>query len=169
MGKFQWMQGHHKQLSDKYVPSPEWFSKNTGEPSRQALNDLAREQSDQSDVPSSTNSSSRTRSRAGTMSSILSYHAKSPSERSVDIKSRPESSENVVDDAVNVPANQDAVSRNLFSKGSRIMRRKTSRLTLLPSQLEEVRPLAQDSPKMDRTGQILAFAPRRRSTHLPKK
>ena len=137
MGRFPWTPGHHKQPSDKYVPSPDWFTKSTAEPSRQALNDLVKEHLSDEFDSTIVRSKSQTRSRSGTLSSVRSHRTKNSSDRSVELRSRPQSRQSIIEEGPPSPTHHDAGSRNIFSKGSRLMRRKTSKLTLLPSQIEE--------------------------------
>ena len=163
MGKFPWTQGHHKQGSDKqhFLPT-DWFNKSTTEPSRHALNELVKEHV-------ATDPDGTTSFRSGTATSGRSHHVKSPSDRSAEIKSRPQSRQSILEDAPSSPTRQEPVSRSLFSKGSRIIRRKTSRLTLLPSQIEEVHSVGHrrdlDASKLELAAQLLSLSPKRKSLH----
>lgn len=135
MGRFGWTAGHSKQGSDKsqYLPH-EWFNKSTAEPSRQALGQLRRDLEDGGQVPSTT--SPRSRSRSGTVSSTFSFYAKSISDKSNDVQTRPPSRQSVVQDTPQDSTRADNVARSFFSKGSRMIRRQGSKLTMGPSQVE---------------------------------
>lgn len=167
MGKFPWTQGHHRQGSDnKHVISTDWFSKSSAEPSRQALNELVKERLSAEFDRDPARTSSRARSRSGTTSSFRSHYAKSSTDRSAEIKSRPQSRQSIIEVPPPSPPRPEPVSRSLFSKGSRIMRRKTSKLTLLPSQLEES-PADKanddfDPSTLELASQILHLSPKRK-------
>ncbi len=167
MGKFSWTHNHHKQPSDKFVPIPDWFSKSSAEPSRQALNELVKERLSAEIDSSRAQTVARTRSRSATLASIRSHRAKASSDYSAEIQSRPQSRQSVAEDAPTSPTRAEPVPRNLFSKGSRILRRKTSRLTLLPSQIEEAnvegRRRDPDPSKLDFAAQLLNLSPKRES------
>lgn len=166
MGKFSWTQGHSRQSSESKSSSvaSEWFAKSTGEPSRRALNDLVKENlaAEFGSDPVHT----RTRSRSGTVSSVRSHYAKSSSDRSAEVKSRPQSRQSIMDDTPPSPTRHEPVSRSLFSKGSRLMRRKTSKLTLLPSQMEESTAESSrqdpDMSRLDLAAQLLNLSPKRK-------
>lgn len=126
MGRFAWTSGHHKHPSDKTHALPEWFSKSSGEPSRQALSELIKEHS----PPGSTH----TRSRTNTVSSKLSKEAKSSSDRSsTDASTRPPSESSIMDETQFSPDRPDRTSKHFLSKGTRMMRRQTSKLNMLAS------------------------------------
>lgn len=165
MGKLSRTHGHRKQPSDKFVPFPDWFSKSSAEPSRQALNHLVKERlSAEFDNPAA-QTESQSRSRSGTLLSTRSHRAKFSTDRSPESLSRPQSRQSVAEDVPSPPTRPEPMSRSLFSKGSRIMRRKTSRLTLLPSQVEEgyVESHRRDPDpyRLDFAAQLLNLSPRR--------
>lgn len=167
MGRFPWTQGHHKQPSDKFMPSPDWFTKSNGEPSRQTPNESVREHTTVDFDSTAFPTSSQTRSRSATVSSFRSHYTKSSSDRSAEVKSRPQSRQSVIEDGLPLPATQEPMARSLFSKGSRIIRRKTSRMTLLPSRIEEAPPQGrqrdQEPSKIGSTPQISSLSPTRES------
>jgi hypothetical protein len=132
MGRFTWTQGHQKQPSDKIHALPEWFSKSAGEPSRQALSELIKERS----PPSST----FTRSRTNTVSSKISREAQSSTDQSsFDANTRPPSRSSIMEEPQISPQRQERMSKHFLSKGSRMMRRQTSRLNMLTSSTEDSR------------------------------
>jgi hypothetical protein len=166
MGRFPWTQGHHKQPSDKFIPSPDWFMKSNGEPSRQTLNESVKEHTTAEFDSTALPTSSQARSRSATVSSFRSHYTKSSLDRSAEVKSRPQSRQSIFEDGP-LPTTQEPMARSLFSKGSRIIRRKTSRMTLLPSRIEEAPPQGrqrdQEPSKIDSTSQILGLSPTRES------
>lgn len=171
MGIFPWTHNHQRQGSDnKHIIPTDWFNKSSAEPSRHGLNDLVKEQLAAAFDRDPVYSSSRTRSRSGTVSSVRSHYAKSSTDRSAEIKSRPQSRQSIIEETPPSPSRPEPVSRGLFSKGSRITRRKTSKLTLLPSQVEEpqVERSRQefDQSKLDRASQILNLSLKRKSKAL---
>src|SRR4051812_47339585 len=98
MGRFPWSHGHSKQSSDKlHNITQEWFSKDGSEPSRQALNELMK---DPSSFESSTSDGSpkyRGRSRTNTVTSSFSLYARSLSDASNELPSRPSSQQSFAD------------------------------------------------------------------------
>lgn len=137
MGRFPWSQGHSRQGSDRSIGRPQdWFSKNTNEPSRQALNDMMKEHNHNGAEGSQ---SSKTRSRANTVSSKMSKESKSPtSDRAEQVLPRPDSRQSTFLDHLSFGTGApDKQSRGLFSKGSRMIRRKTSKLSLQPSAFDD--------------------------------
>lgn len=165
MGKFSWTHGHQKQPSEKVVPFPDWFSNSSAEPSRQGLNELVKEHLSAEFEGPAAQTESQSRSRSGTLLSTRSHCVKSSTDRSPGSLSRPQSRQSVAEDVPPSPTRQEPMSRGLFSKGSRIMRRKTSRLTLLPSQVEERSVEGHrrdpDPYRRDFAGQLLNLSPRR--------
>ncbi|EXJ86543.1 hypothetical protein A1O3_03496 [Capronia epimyces CBS 606.96] len=137
MGRFPWGQGQPKHSSDKlHAITHDWFSKDNAEPSRQALNDMKREQS----FGSGTSDGSpryQGRSRANTTSSSISFYARSGSDASNDLTSRPSSRQSFVDSSQPFGERHDNSAKSLLSRGSRILKRQTSKLSLLPSSTEE--------------------------------
>lgn len=125
MGRFNWNPGHQKQPSEGKHMLPEWFSKTSGEPSRQALSAMMKEHSVHS-PPSSTHK----RSRTNTLSSVPSREAKSRSSRSGEHSSRPHSGQSVVAESPVSPQQQDKSPQTFIGKGSRIIRRQTSKLNI---------------------------------------
>ena len=165
MGKFSWTSGHQKQPSDKFVPFPEWFGRASTEPSRQALNHLVKERLSIDFESPAAQTESQSRSRSGTLLSTRSHRARSSSDRSPESLSRPQSRQSVAEDGPSSPTPHEPMSRSLFGKGSRIMRRKTSRLTLLSSQVEEGSVESHrhdpDPYRTDFATQMLNLSPRR--------
>ena len=129
MGRFAWTQSHHKQPSDGKHVLPDWFSKTAGEPSRQALESLVKEHK-----TSSPPGTIRTRSRATTLVSNTSHGHNSSSSRSSSIRlSRPTSQHSSVEGTHASPGKTSNPTKALLSKGSRIMRRQTSKFNAMAS------------------------------------
>ena len=134
MGRFPWNQGHSKQGGDKlYNVAHDWFSKEQAEPSRQALNDLMKESSNPDDVSPKT----RGRSRTNTVTSSFSVYARSMSDASNDLTSRPPSQQSFVDGGMPLPERHESTAKALLARGTRLLKRQGSKLNLLPSQVED--------------------------------
>lgn len=134
MGRFAWTPSHRSQPSDGKHAIPEWFSKSSGEPSRQALTELVKEHHATS-PPCAT----RTRTRTNTLSSSASRGHKSTSSRSSSSRqSRPASEQESNNKSVPVTDASDKTSQTLLSKGSKMMRRQTSKFNALSAQLNDV-------------------------------
>lgn len=127
MGRFAWTQGHSKQPSDKSSAVPDWFSKTSGEPSRQALSELMKEHSNS--PPGST----RTRSRTNTVSSVPSREANSADQSSTGPTTRPASQQSIMEETQVSPPRHDRLSKAFLSKSTKMMRRQTSKLNMLGS------------------------------------
>ena len=129
MGRFTWKASHSKQDSDKtlYMPN-EWFNKASADPSRQALDQLKKDFEESGQI--SANHSPKTRSRSNTISSALSYYAKS---HSSDGQTRPSSRQSIVQDPIVDGTRPENAARTFLNKGSRILRRQGSKLTFGPS------------------------------------
>jgi hypothetical protein len=131
MGRFAWTQNHHKQPSDGKHVLPDWFSKSSGEPSRQALAELVKEHNS---PPGTT----YTRSRTNTLISTLSQgHKSSSSHSSSSQRSRPSSRHDSFDGPDVHPGPPEKAGKTLLSKGSKIMRRQTSKFNVLASHASE--------------------------------
>jgi hypothetical protein len=138
MGRFPWSQGHSKQGGDKaHTVAHEWFSKEHAEPSRQALTDLMKEYSSFESGNSDISPQARTRSRTNTVTSSFSVYARSMSDASNDVASRPSSQQSFVDNGMPLPERHESTARTLLARGTRILKRQGSKLNLLPSQIEE--------------------------------
>jgi len=138
MGRFPWPQGHSKQGSDKlHAVAHDWFSKDNAEPSRQALTELLREQSSFESSTSDGSPKHRGRARANTAASSFSFYARSLSDASNDLASRPPSQQSFVDTGLPMTERQEHTAKSLLSKGTRMLKRKGSKFNLLPSQLED--------------------------------
>jgi hypothetical protein len=134
MGRFPWGHSHSKQSSDKlHSVTQDWFSKDTTEPSRQALNDMMK---DHSTVESPTSDGSpkyRGRSRTNTVTSSFSLYARSVSDASNEMLSRPSSQQSFADVISPLADRQENTTKNLLSRGTRMLKRQGSKLSLLPS------------------------------------
>ncbi|KAK5065075.1 hypothetical protein LTR84_000910 [Exophiala bonariae] len=134
MGRFPWSHGHSKQSSDKlHNITQEWFSKDGSEPSRQALNELMK---DPSSFESSTSDGSpkyRGRSRTNTVTSSFSLYARSLSDASNELPSRPSSQQSFADVVLPLADRQEITTKSLLSRGTRMLKRQGSKLSLLPS------------------------------------
>ena len=138
MGRFPWSQGHSKQGSDKlHAITHEWFSKDNAEPSRQALNDLIKEHSSFESVATDGSPKYKGRSRTNTINSTFSYYARSTSDGSNEVTSRPSSRQSFVDSGLTFSDRQEGTAKTLISKGSRMLKRQGSKLNLLSPQLED--------------------------------
>ena len=139
MGRFPWSHTHARQTSDKSdksVGSPQdWFSPFTNEPSRQALNTLMKEHNH---GDAEITQGPKLRSRSNTISSRMSTHSRSfSSEPSDDPFQRPESRQSTFFEGLSFGSNGQESSRNFFSKGSRMIKRKTSKLALQPAAFDD--------------------------------
>lgn len=134
MGRFPWNHGHSKHSSDKlHNITQEWFSKDGSEPSRQALTDLIK---DPSSFESSTSDGSpkyRGRSRTNTVTSSFSLYARSLSDASNELPSRPSSQQSFADVVLPLADRQENTTKSLLSRGTRMLKRQGSKLSLLPS------------------------------------
>ncbi|KIW71171.1 hypothetical protein PV04_03366 [Phialophora macrospora] len=138
MGRFPWSQAYSKQSSDKAHPvSHEWFSKEHGEPVRQPPTDLVKECSSFEPGSSDTFPKPRTRSRTDTVASSFSIYARSLSDASNDLTSRPSSRQSFADGGMPLQERNESTAKALLAKGTRILKRQGSKLNLLPSQLED--------------------------------
>ncbi len=134
MGRFPWSQGHSKQGGDKlFNVAHDWFSKEQAEPSRQALNDLMKDTSNSDDV----SPKARGRSRTNTVTSSFSVNARSMSDDSNDLTSRPSSQQSFVDGGMPLPERHESTAKALLARGTRILKRQGSKLNLHPSQIED--------------------------------
>jgi hypothetical protein len=139
MGRFLWNQGHSKQRSDKgHTIAHDWSSKDNAEPSGQALNDLTREYGSFESVGTDGSPKYKGRSRTNTVNSAFSYYARSTSEGSNDVNSRPSSRQSFVESGMPFQDRQESTAKTLLSKGSRMLKRQGSKLNLLSSQPEDV-------------------------------
>lgn len=133
MGRFQWIQGHPKQGSDRlHAVAHDWFSKDGAEPSRQALVETMK------DHASGTSDMSRhRRSQTNTTTSSVSSFTRSFSNGSNEVTSRPSSGHSSAD--INLPLleRHEGHAKSLISRGTRILKRQGSKLSLMPSQIEE--------------------------------
>jgi hypothetical protein len=138
MGRFLWNQGHPKHSESKARGvAHEWFSKEQAEPSREALNNLMKEQPSFESSNVDLSFEARTRSRTNTVTSSFSVSARSLSDASNDLASRPSSQQSFVDSGMPLPERHESTARNLLARGTRILKRQGSKLNLLPSQMEE--------------------------------
>ena len=138
MGRFPWSQGHSKQGGDKaHTVAHEWFPKEHVEPSRQALTDLMKEYSSFESGNSDISPQARTRSRTNTVTSSFSVYARSMSDASNDVASRPSSQQSFVDNGMPLPERHESTAKSLLAKGTRILKRQGSKLNLLPSQMDD--------------------------------
>lgn len=139
MGRFIWAQGHSKQGSDKlHAIAHDWFSKDTAEPSRQALNDLKKDYPPPSVESRDGSPRHKGRSRSNTMNSSLSLYARSLSDVSNEHSSRPGSRQSLVDTSRPPSDRTESTTKNLISRGTRMLKRQGSMLNLLPPQSEVV-------------------------------
>lgn len=138
MGRFPWSNGYSKQSSDKaHADTQDLFSKDTAEPSRQALNELIK---DHSSLESSTSDGSpnyRGRSRTNTVTSSFSLYARSVSDASNEMISRPSSQQSFADVVLPLADRQENTTKSLLSRGTRMLKRQGSKLSLLPSPSQE--------------------------------
>ena len=138
MGRFPWRQGQSKQSGDKGHPAAhDWFSKEHTEPSRQALTDLMKEHSEIESSNSGISPKAQTRSRTDTVTSSFSGYARSMSDNSNDLASRPPSQQSFVDGGMPSPERHESTARTLLARGTRILKRQGSKLNLLPSQIDD--------------------------------
>jgi hypothetical protein len=138
MGRFPWSQGHSKQGSDKFhATAHEWFSKESAEPSRQALQELMRDRPAFETRPTNSSTHTRTRSRSNTYNSTFSTYARSSSQTSNEMSSRPSSRQSITDGGMPSHERHETTAKNLLAKGSRMLKRQGSKLNLLPSQIGE--------------------------------
>ncbi|KAI1627041.1 hypothetical protein EDD37DRAFT_245917 [Exophiala viscosa] len=135
MGRFQWIQGHPKQGSDRlHAVAHDWFSKDNAEPSRQALVETMKEHaSGTGDMSPSRHG----RSRTNTTTSSVSSFTRSLSNGSNDVTSRPSSGQSSADINLRLPERHEGHAKSLISRGTRILKRQGSKLSLMPSQMEE--------------------------------
>jgi hypothetical protein len=164
MGRFAWTQGHTKQPSDRQHGLPEWFSKASGEPSRQALTEIIKEQG-----PNSPPRNVSTRSRTNTLSSVPS-RATGASDSSQDTSSRPSSRQSMMQDAQTSPNRPDRSSKHILSKGSRIMRRQTSRFNMLThhSESSDATSRKEGLSRVRSAGHILSLHSSKKSESRPQ-
>ena len=139
MGRFPWPHSHARQTSDKSdksVGSPQdWFSPSANEPSRQALNTLIKEHNH---GDAEVTQGPKLRSRSNTISSRMSTHSRSfSSDPSDETFNRPESRQSTFFEGLSFGSHAQESSRNFFSKGSRMIRRKTSKLALQPAAFDD--------------------------------
>jgi hypothetical protein len=138
MGRFPWSQALSKQSGDKaHTFTHEWFSKEHGEPPRQAPTDLMKEHSSFEPGGSDIFPKPRTRSRTDTVASSFSISARSLSDASNDLASRPSSRQSFADGGMPLQERHENTAKALLAKGTRILKRQGSKLNLLPSQLED--------------------------------
>lgn len=137
MGRFPWGQGHSKQSSDKLHAIPhDWFSKDKADSSRPGLTNSIREHSFGSGA-SDGSPIQQGRSRTNTITSAISFYARSVSDVSNDLTSRPSSRQSSAGSSLPSAERFDKPAENLLSKGSRILRRQGSKFSLLSSTTEE--------------------------------
>jgi len=135
MGRFQWIQGHPKQGSDRlHAVAHDWFSKDGAEPSRQALVETMKEHASGTGDMSS---GRHARSRTNTTTSTVSSFTRSLSNGSNEVTSRPSSGHGSTDINLPPPERHEGHAKGLISRGTRILKRQGSKLSLMPSQLEE--------------------------------
>lgn len=141
MGRFAWSQGHSKHAADKsHTFAHEWFSKDHAEPSRQALTDLIKEHPSFETSSGTASPKAQTRSRTNTVTSSFSAYARSVSDASNDMTSRPVSQQSFQVDAgmpMAVQERHESTAKSLLAKGTRILKRQGSKLNLLSSQMED--------------------------------
>lgn len=138
MGRFPWGNGHSKQSSDKlHAVAHDWFSKDGAEPSRQALTDLMKDHASTDSGHDGESPKGRGRSRTNTVTSSFSLYAPSTSDGSNDMTSRPPSQHSFVDSGLAFPERPESTAKALLSKSSRLLKRQGSKLSLLPSQMED--------------------------------
>ncbi|KAL2393251.1 hypothetical protein ABEF93_001913 [Exophiala dermatitidis] len=137
MGRFPWGQGQAKQGSDKIQSfTQDRLSKDNTENWRHGLNDLIREHSFGSGTSEGSPSHGK-RSRTNTLASSTSFYARSTSDVSNGVTSRPPSRPGSRDSSSQAPERHDNPAKSLLSKGTRILRRQGSKLSLLPSPTED--------------------------------
>lgn len=147
MGRFPWNQGHSKHTSDKLsTVTQDWFSKDTAEPSRQALNDLIKEHSSFESGTSDGSPKYQGRSRTNTVASSFSMYARSMSDDSNEMASRPSSRQSIMDSGMPFTDRQESTTKSLLSRGTRMLKRQGSKLNLLPSQVQDT-PLPGPDPR----------------------
>ena len=139
MGRFPWSQGHSKHGGDGRAQTiaHDWFSKDRTEPPRQALTDLMRDQSSFESSGGDVSPQERTRSRTDTVTSSVSVYTRSLSDGSNDLTSRPSSEQSFVDTGMPLPLRHESTARTLLARGTRILKRQGSKLTLLPLQIDD--------------------------------
>ncbi|KIX10448.1 uncharacterized protein Z518_01531 [Rhinocladiella mackenziei CBS 650.93] len=138
MGRFPWSQGHSKQASDKlHAVAHDWFSKDTAESSRQALTELVKEHNYLESGSGDVSPKDRGRSRTNTVGSSFSFYARSLSDTSNDLTSRPTSRQSFADAGLPPTERYDNTAKNLLAKGTRMLKRQGSKLNLLPSQIQD--------------------------------
>ncbi|KEF61575.1 uncharacterized protein A1O9_03143 [Exophiala aquamarina CBS 119918] len=134
MGRFPWNNGHSKQGSDKmHTVTHDFFSKDTAEPSRQALNELIKDHSSLESPTSDGSPTYRGRSRTNTVNSSFSLYARSVSDASNEMMSRPSSQQSFADVVLPLADRQEHSTKSLLSRGTRMLKRQGSKLSLLPS------------------------------------
>ena len=140
MGRFPWALGYSKQSSDKgHSVAQDWLSQDTVEPSRQALHDLIKQHSNSESTGSGSSPEYRARPRTNTVTSSFSLHARSLSDASNEMSSRPSSRQSFADGAMASTADhQESSSKSLLSRGTRLLKRQGSKLNLLSSQSSDV-------------------------------
>ncbi|KIV85590.1 hypothetical protein PV11_01268 [Exophiala sideris] len=135
MGRFQWIQGHPKQGSDRlHAVAHDWFSKDGAEPSRQALVETMK---DHASATNDMSPSRHGRSRTNTTTSSVSSFTRSLSNGSNEVTSRPSSGQSSADINSPLPDRHEGHAKSLISRGTRILKRQGSKLSLMPSQMEE--------------------------------
>ena len=115
----------------------DWFSKDSVEPSRQALTELIKEHSTLESGTRDVSPKGRSRSRANTVTSSNSLYTRSSSNASNELTSRPSSQQSYLDPCVPLPDSQLSTAKTLLAKGTRMLKRQGSKLNLLPSQIED--------------------------------
>ncbi|KAL2428990.1 hypothetical protein ABEF95_011126 [Exophiala dermatitidis] len=144
MGRFPWGQGQAKQGSDKLQSfTHDRFSKDNTENWRHGLNDLIREHSFGTGTSEGSPSHGK-RSRTNTLTSSTSFYSRSTSDISNGVTSRPPSRPSSRDSASQAAERHDNPAKSLLSKGTRILRRQGSKLSLLPSPTEDKAIIAGD-------------------------
>jgi len=138
MGRFPWSHGHSKQSSEKlHAVAQDIFSKDTAEPSRQALNELIKDPSSLESPASDGSPKYRGRTRTNTVTSAFSLYARSASDASNEVLSRPASQQSFADVVFPLADKQDHATKNLLTRGTRMLKRQGSKLSLLPSPSQE--------------------------------
>nr|KAK5440205.1 hypothetical protein LTR18_008142 [Exophiala xenobiotica] len=141
MGRFQWIHGHPKQGGDKlHTVAHDWFSKDTAEPSRQALTEMMKDYTSSDSGVGGESSKSEGRSRTNTATSSVSQYTRSLSDGSNEYPSRPSSRQSYLEVGPPLTDRYESSAKSLLSRGTRILMRQGSKLNLLHLQLEEKSP-----------------------------
>ncbi|KIW10316.1 hypothetical protein PV08_11278 [Exophiala spinifera] len=142
MGRFHWIQGHTKQNGDKlHSIAHDWLSKDSVEPSRQALTEVMKEHSGVGASPNDGFPRYQGRSRTNTVTSAGSQYTRSISDGSNhEYTSRPSSRQSYTEGNLPLSDRYENNAKGFLSRSTRILKRQGSKLNLLSSPVEDTSP-----------------------------